>query len=332
MEEIWKPISNYEGLYEISNLGRVKSYVKDPKGRILKQAVNKNGYSNVNLCKPGDIPRNFKVHRLVAEHFIPNEDKLPFVNHIDGNKSNNSASNLEWCTQSHNILEAYRLGLNYATGMKRVAKIKDGKIVSIYNSLTEASKELSNGKVNPTKISNISSCLNGRVSTAYGFEWKFVTRGFMEVPSEFKKNNVPTIMPQRGTSKSAGYDIATPVDVILKPNVPTLIWTDVCSYMQDDEVLTLHVRSSMGIKRGIRLANTVGIIDADYFANPNNYGNIGICLVNTTNEVIKLERGERIAQAIFMPYLVSDNCNTDKDRVGGIGSTTEIIKGEYKHD
>ena len=99
-------------------------------------------------------------------------------------------------------------------------------------------------------------------------------RGFEEVPINYRKNKEEPIMPVRGTSKSAGYDFATPVDIEIKPHSKALIWTDICSYMEDDEVLMLHIRSSVGIKQGLMLANITGVIDSDYYQNKDNYGNI----------------------------------------------------------
>lgn len=129
------------------------------------------------------------------------------------------------------------------------------------------------------------------------------------------------LLPRRGTSKSAGYDIINPVNgaIIIKPNEKVLIWTNVKSYMQDNEVLIAVVRSSMGIKLDLSLANTLGVIDSDYYDNPNNEGNIGVCLRNTGNEQVVIQYGDAIGQAIFLPYLVSDNCNTEERRVSGIG-------------
>ncbi len=108
--EIWKDVVGYEGLYQVSNLGRVKSLDrviirkdgrKDRiKGRMLKFYNNK-GYLHVDICKNGAY-KKCKVHRLVAETFIDNPMSLSFVNHIDENKSNNTVENLEWCTQSYN--------------------------------------------------------------------------------------------------------------------------------------------------------------------------------------------------------------------------------------
>ena len=113
--ECWKPIKDYEGIYEVSNYGRVKSlerviYNSGTKNglytiheKIIKQRINKkrHGYCELSLHKNGKEKR-FKVHRLVAEAFIPNPNNLPEVNHIDGNKENNHASNLEWCTSKEN--------------------------------------------------------------------------------------------------------------------------------------------------------------------------------------------------------------------------------------
>lgn len=148
-------------------------------------------------------------------------------------------------------------------------------------------------------------------------------RGFELVKEDMRKNNVEPILPLRGTKISAGYDFSTPIDITIPPKSKKLIWTDVKSYMQENEVLSIHVRSSIGIKKGLRLANITGIIDADYFSNQDNDGNIGICFVNDTDEEVFLPRGERIAQGIFTPFLVSDNCNSDVDRIGGIGSTSK---------
>lgn len=118
MQEIWKAVKNYEGLYEVSNLGNVKSisyfnHVNNksyPRNKMLKQIANDRNYLRVYLYKKGK-GKNFRVHRLVADAFIPNPDNLPEVNHIDGNKQNNKTTNLEWCTHQHNMKEAYRLGL-----------------------------------------------------------------------------------------------------------------------------------------------------------------------------------------------------------------------------
>ena len=148
-------------------------------------------------------------------------------------------------------------------------------------------------------------------------------RGFEAVVEEMRKGTMDYVLPTRGTSKSAGYDLASPIDVIIEPHSSVLIWTNVKAYMQDDEVLEVYIRSSTAIKRDLILKNTVGIIDSDYYSNESNDGNIGICLYNTTYAPREIKKGERIAQGIFKKYLVADDdvCLNDT-RVGGIGSTT----------
>ena len=122
MKEIWKDIPNYEGLYQVSNLGRVKSLKRKKydinskkiifvgKDIILKNIINEKGYFKV--CLRSNYKNKFyKIHRLVAQAFIPNPNEYIEVNHIDGNKQNNCINNLEWCSHKHNMKEAYRLGL-----------------------------------------------------------------------------------------------------------------------------------------------------------------------------------------------------------------------------
>jgi hypothetical protein len=123
MEEIWKPIPNYEGIYEISNTGKVRSLTRtimrsDGKklpinGKELKQYIGKDGYYKVKLCKDGAMT-NFPVHRLVALTFISNLNHLPVVNHKDENKLNNNVNNLEWCTYEYNN--------NYGTKKERISQ------------------------------------------------------------------------------------------------------------------------------------------------------------------------------------------------------------------
>ena len=118
--EIWKPVACYEGLYEVSNLGRVKSlgridrFYRRWKSCILKPHTVGKNYLAVSLSNGGKV-RSIRIHRLVAEAFIPNPSNKPQVNHKDGNKANNAASNLEWSTNSENQLHARETGLNCLT-------------------------------------------------------------------------------------------------------------------------------------------------------------------------------------------------------------------------
>ncbi|MGL4452871.1 MAG: hypothetical protein ACRCTZ_17040 [Sarcina sp.] len=131
-------------------------------------------------------------------------------------------------------------------------------------------------------------------------------------------------LPVRADKRSAGYDFSSTIDVEIQPHSQVLIWTNIKSYMLEDEVLKLYVRSSIGIKKHLTLANVVGIIDSSYYSNPSNDGNIGICLRNDTDNVVSIEKGERIAQGVFVKYLVADEDNCLKEtRDGGIGSSNK---------
>lgn len=130
------------------------------------------------------------------------------------------------------------------------------------------------------------------------------------------------ILPTRGDAGSAGYDIYAPVDFKINPRDEYLLWTNVKAYMDEGEVLQIFPRSSVAVKRGVTIKNTVGIIDASYFGNDMNDGNIGLCLINNTGETKEFKAGERIAQGIFIQYLVADEDEvTATARSGGFGST-----------
>ena len=157
-------------------------------------------------------------------------------------------------------------------------------------------------------------------------------RGFRKISNEQFEKDIKSFngvkyediqLPERGTALSAGYDIFSPFDFHLKPEEDIKIPTGICSYMLEDEALFAYPRSGQGFKFFVRLANTIGIIDADYYSNPSNDGNIGLALFNQSNEPVELKAGERVAQGIFVPFLVADNGNTDNVRQGGTGSTNK---------
>ena len=165
--EIWKPVRNYEGLYEVSNLGRVKSlnYKRTGKERILKAGKSGNGYLQVNLYKDGNREQPL-VHRLVATAFLDNADNLPEVNHKDENKQNNCVENLEYCSRLYNM--------NYGTGSKRSAEKRSKPVFSVdkksglimwWESAKEAERctGINNG--------NIINCCQGRQKSAGGHIW-----------------------------------------------------------------------------------------------------------------------------------------------------------------
>lgn len=128
------------------------------------------------------------------------------------------------------------------------------------------------------------------------------------------------IIPERKTKQSAGYDLAVVEGGVIPPHSTKIFNTGIKVCMENDEVLLIFVRSSTGIKRGITLANGTAVIDADYYNNENNEGHIMLALHNNTDETITIDKGEHIAQGVFVNYL-STGETVLKERKGGIGST-----------
>ena len=144
-------------------------------------------------------------------------------------------------------------------------------------------------------------------------------RGFEVVIDSKRKTKGEVTLPTRGSSTAMAYDFYANDNYVLAPNQIAKVWTDVKAYMQDSECLIINVRSSMGGK--FMLANTSGWIDADYYSNESNDGNIGVFLKNISDEVQTINKGDRIAQGAFFNFLIADNGNTDSVRTGGFGST-----------
>lgn len=144
--EVWKDIKGFEGIYQISSHGRIKSFKKNKKGYILSNR-NKNGwYLNVVLTSK-DNWRSVKIHRLVAESFIPNPDNKPEVNHKDGDKQNNKVENLEWVTESENMNHAINMNPNIVKGMNHYNKYSRPKTVQQFNFDGELMAEYPNCKL-----------------------------------------------------------------------------------------------------------------------------------------------------------------------------------------
>ncbi len=145
-------------------------------------------------------------------------------------------------------------------------------------------------------------------------------RGF-EVVKEYLDKDIE--IPVRKTKLSAGYDLASAVDLKIEPGEMKLVPTGVKAYFENDEVLKIYIRSSMAVKCGLMLMNNVGIIDADYYDNENNEGHIFAPIKNLSDKTIYIKKGDRIAQGIFQKYLLADNDNFERGvvRSGGFGST-----------
>lgn len=133
MNEEWKDIENYKGLYQISNIGRVRSLSRfqSRTERLLKGEIDNRGYVRVRLSFKNRTQK-FQVHRLVALGFIPNPQNKPQINHINGNKSNNIYTNLEWCTESENMIHAFKTGLQSLSGEKNnQSKLRESEVREI---------------------------------------------------------------------------------------------------------------------------------------------------------------------------------------------------------
>ena len=147
-------------------------------------------------------------------------------------------------------------------------------------------------------------------------------RGF-EVAKGFKDKEIN--LPIRKTKFSAGYDVEAAEDIVIpsfkKGINPTLVKTGIKAYMQDDEMLLLYNRSSNPKKKGLILANSVGVVDKDYYGNPDNDGHIMFAFYNIKDEDVLIKKGEAIGQAIFQKYLKADDDDAEGERIGGFGST-----------
>lgn len=177
IKEIWKPIVGYEGYYEISNIGRVRSlrrtlanrYGKNftIQERIMRLDNDKDGYKKVLLAKNG-INKQMFVHRLVAQAFIPNPNNYPQINHKDECQFNNRVENLEWCTNKYNCNYGTR---NIRHTLKRSNPVLQydlqGNFIKRFPSAREAERQMSNGRI------HITECCNGFCQTAGGYKWYY---------------------------------------------------------------------------------------------------------------------------------------------------------------
>lgn len=144
--------------------------------------------------------------------------------------------------------------------------------------------------------------------------------------ASMKFPEIETKLPDRADNHSAGYDFYSKENYVLKPGESHIFWSDVKALMWFDNVLHLYTRSGNGTKRGIVLRNNVGIIDASYANNPTNDGNIGICLYNSGAEDFEVKTGDRIAQGVFVRYLITEDdrylvSDEKATRTGGFGSS-----------
>ena len=178
MSEVWRDINEYEGYYQVSNMGRVKSLERKiphwrggeriQKERILKPITDHYGYQVVNLYAGGK-PKKHKVHRLVCQSFHDNPDNKSQVNHLNENKTDNRACNLEWSTAKENNNHGTRTERSAKALSKPVAQYtRDGELIKIWPSAREAERQAG------FRHNTISNAANGKYKNSYGFIWKYV--------------------------------------------------------------------------------------------------------------------------------------------------------------
>ena len=145
-------------------------------------------------------------------------------------------------------------------------------------------------------------------------------RGFEKV--SLKISDPYVVIPSRSTKGSAGYDFVSPVNIEISPKESFFVKTGIKAYMLMDECLFIYPRSSIGIKHGIMLKNTIGVVDSDYYNNEDNEGEIIVSLYNYSDKIFSLKKGERFCQGIFQKVLFSESeTGQINSRKGGIGST-----------
>lgn len=185
IQEIWRDVPGWEGVYQISSKGRIKSFKVCPSGKIMSLCNQTGDYIRFVLQKHGRNKKTVLVHRLVAKVFIPNPLNLPVVNHKDGNKQNNSVSNLEWCTNSYNVRHSMKnhpmqhIAMVYYNKFERPKSIvqidKNGNILGVYGSAKMAQVSTGVCSRNILQVANRTPYNSkGKIrKTAGGYVWRF---------------------------------------------------------------------------------------------------------------------------------------------------------------
>lgn len=187
MEEMWKDVKGFEGIYQISNLGRLKVLKRkifnekyfgnvkwvEKKEKIMKPSNDTKGYLHTVLTDNNGNKKAVKIHRLVAQAFIPNPQNKPQINHIDGNKENNNVNNLEWCTNDYNIKHSWKIGLRskktYTNIMKKINQYDlEGNFIKQWNCAKDIEQQLG------ISINMIRRCCKGERNKTHNYIWKYL--------------------------------------------------------------------------------------------------------------------------------------------------------------
>lgn len=326
LREVWRPIIGYEDLYEVSNFGNIRSLgrvVRDSLGRVRNikpKPMNpsettagkdneKHGYLEVRLTpSDGGKSRNFLIHRLVAEAFLPNPDGKPMVNHLDGNKSNNRVTNLEWATWTRNNQHAYENNLK--TDNKHVVRTnEEGQILGIYPSMHEASRQTG---VDYRRIHVL--CNTTSNSDKEGCYWDYVENYVVNESTVYfsKYGTSESIIPTREEG-SGGYDFYALIqpsnkidsegnvsivrEQLLEKNKVNYINTGISSAMSDKYFLDFqNERSSFAKHGGIIVA---GLVDSNY------RGEIKLMIIPVVKDILltsEVEKVEDYEDIVLLPY------------------------------
>lgn len=305
MEEQWKDIVGYEGLYEVSNLGNVKTLgrvtidslgrIRKWEGRLMKQ-TNNGGYRQVNLTGYDGKAQRRLVHILVAEAFLERKQGDDCVNHIDGNKSNNKVTNLEWCSYADNNKHARETGLAI-DNLEVVCLDSNDNFIGVYYSINDASNKVFNGEHRNEiwkRCANITNKLLDGYKFIYAKDYDF------EDTIYFAKTREDARIPSR-EYPSAGFDVYACFEedyVVILPNEIKLIPTGIASAFADDWVAILKERGSTGTKG---MATRCGVIDSDFrgewFVPISNVNNVPIIICKDNVELPLMFKN-----AIVYPY------------------------------
>ena len=202
ISEEWKPIDGFEGLYAVSNRGRVKNLIS---GKVLKPIINPHGYAAVALFNGYDKPKQITVHRLVAQAFLPNPDNLAQVNHRNEIKTDNRVENLEWVTASKNIRHSIH---QISCRINQLSL--DGELINTWESSHEIERELG------FDSSNIIKCCKGKLNQAYKYKWQYVD------PTQQRKLNRPVAALTKEGEFVAEYKSAADAARCLKIGVSSI--------------------------------------------------------------------------------------------------------------